>query len=284
MSVDYISAVNTLVDVYPQYEKTLADMQRKKPFNYEDFTALNTYLLFAKNGCYRELHSFSKRIRLIKDAEPLLDLAKKMHQVAAPIILLCKEGEKLCEERKSNPSRGPAIKHWLAIYLSDLNLAIFQLHLVDKNDPTAGQEVVEKIKEAIGKICYFQGVIEKMPPEKKSESLRQIHQICEQRLNQIDSTGRLRKELNKSSLEEFKVYIPTLLNLGGGIGANLVMMKIFDLMRSSIGDESIYIASMTLYAIQLSHSIQSRTLLYSCLSAISLYVSTSNLYYRAYPS
>lgn len=281
MSVDYISAVNAVVSIYPQYEKTLADMERKKPFAYEDFGALATYLLFAKNGCYREMQSLSEKVCQIKDAEPLIDLAKKMQRAAAPIIFLCKEGEELIEQKKENPSVGPSIKHWLAMHLSDLNLAYFQLQMADKSDQATIQASMEKMKDAIGKICYFQDILEKKP-EKIKESIRQLNQICEARINQVDKDGMIRKELKRGFWETVLVTDPMVLNLAAQIAILLTSSQILGLLTEQMGDSSLALMQLAFTAINLSHCVQTRKPLSGCMSATWLVAGMRSLYSSAY--
>lgn len=210
--VNYISSVKSVLELCPQYEKTLADIGRKRPFSFEDSRVLNVFLTYAKMGCFREMDSILKSVSEINDAEPLIELAGKISQAAAPFVNLCKDGVELIKRQKEDPKEGPRASHWLAIHLNELNYAFLQINV--ESDPAKTLAAENAIKEAIRKICYFQDYLVKLPKEQVAEEVWQLYQLCENRMNQIDPKGLIREELKKSFWEaNITPYLPQVLTL-----------------------------------------------------------------------
>ena len=204
MPVNYISSVKNVFELCPQYEKTLIEMQKKKPFSYEDSAILNHYLAYAQRWCFLEMDALSGRVAQIKDAEPLVELAKKMDRASAPFVQLCKEGMERRELQKKNPEEGPRLRHWFAMHFNELNSAILQ-HKGDKESLISNKE----IKEAIRKISYFQKELEKLPKEQVAEQVEQLSHLCNLMVQDADPKGIIRNDLVKSFYEsKVKPYLP----------------------------------------------------------------------------
>ncbi len=268
MPVNYISAVKNVIELCPQYERALAERHRNIPFGYEELITLNTYLSYAKAGCYLEMEGLAQRISLIKDAGALVALAQKMEQATAPIIRFYKRGLDRLEE---NPDVEMEISQWLALYFNELNRAIYQRQTT--KDPEEIKAFDAAIKELMVKICHHQDEVKKLPPESISEVLKQFNQLCAGRMDQIDPKGLIREALRKDFLNAYILpNLPQMLDLASQLAFIWGMSYLSNQAVEQGGwVKRIFLSyALSNSAIGLYHGIQARNLLSVATSLIIL--------------
>lgn len=227
MPVNYISSVNNVLELCPQYERACLELRKKRPVSYEEALVFNRFLQYAKSGCYLEMDELGKKsIMQIQDAEPLLELARKMNQAAAPIVFLCKEGYEQGDKAQ--------VKNRLAMHLSEINTAVFKLALAE--DPAAIREAENAVKEAVLKICHVQHYMETLTPDQISQASRQLNKLCEERLDRIDPKGTLREELKKSFWDaNVAPHLPNILDFVSRIAFGILIQKLSEATKERGG-------------------------------------------------
>lgn len=192
------------------------------------------------------------------------------------ISFLLQEGQQRVGLAKETPAEGPRLKHWFALYLNELNVAVER-----------GNR--EGIKDAMRNIFHMQNVMEKSQNNNVSEDTKRISEICNNRINQIDSDQSLRKEITTwSGYLKANVLILKSLAKAGLLGGGLyVILKIPGAISNSIesafGSEVAQATFLSLTAMNFYRSVKSRNLIGIACTGYLLYDRVTALYNQSFP-
>jgi len=193
-----LSAVDTIRSLCRQYPEVSSQLALSQ----QDQATLGTYFAFALEGCYVEASKLYERVLPIQQAGPLLDLAKKIHEQAAPIVQLYQEGQKRLELVKENPSEGPRPYNYYALYLNQLNEAAFSGDL--QALITAAQEISSLQKKIAREVSEKKRTI--------GEASEQLQELCNRRIDELDQRYSLREEMgawyNQGVWRTVTEYVP----------------------------------------------------------------------------
>lgn len=254
MPVNFVTRINTIESLCPQYYNALQESHSRKPFSYENQAVLQNYLTYVRAGCFVEASDLYQDVSQIRSAEALIELAEKIDRAASPFVRLCREGRERLELAKENPEERPTLPQRLAMGFNAINLAILQ-------------EDKEMVKTVMKNICDCQDLIAKIPPEQLSEQTSQLNALCEARMDAVDPSGVMRDEI-RTWTGFLKATAVTVLPFAGALGSIFIspvtwmgMQTLLDYLGEGMARELTQVLVVAIFASNLYNSMQTRNVL-----------------------